>query len=113
MRPIRSGKQIKAGLDRIRLFRAWTFGIWVAFFPLFFLFEIFQIPGWLIITIVLLWFCSWFLTALISFFSRCPACHNFFFMKRTLLFGNVFARKCVNCGISLNYRNDTGKNQMT
>jgi len=99
-------KQIKAGLRRIRVLRTWTWGIWFAFFPLFFLSEIFQTPGWLIIPIGLLWLCSWFVMALISTFSRCPACHHLFFIKGRFLAvtGNPFARKCLNCGIPLNYR---------
>jgi len=104
MTSTRSDKQIKAGLHRIKVLRAWTWGVWLAFLPLFFLYGIFQIPGWLTIPIGLLWLCSWFVMALISLFSRCPACHNFFFLKGNLLFGNVFTRKCLNCGIPLNYR---------
>ena len=46
---------------------------------------------------------------LIGAFSRCPACHNLFFIKgRFLAVGNSFARKCMNCGIPLNYSEEKG-----
>jgi len=103
MTSTRSDNQIKAGLYRIRVLRAWAWGIWFGFFPSFFLLEFIQPPEWLLMTIGLFWFCSWFVMALISAFSRCPACHHLFFIKRKLPVGNPFARKCLNCGIPLNY----------
>jgi hypothetical protein len=97
--------EVRAGLRRIRSRRSWMSFVLFAALPI--VVTCVTIKDWvgfkwgpifdygLLATV----FGLWLATALRSTLSQCPNCAKPFFRRG--LYGNGWARRCLNCGISL------------
>ncbi len=99
MENIQEQQRINAGLKRLRFLRRSLGVIVITFVPVVYLLLIMDVPERIIMTIGITMVCLGVVIELVIGFSRCPACKNFFHVRG--MSGNIFARKCMNCGIPL------------
>jgi hypothetical protein len=99
MMDIQDQERITASLKRIRTFRKSLGVIVLGFIPLVYLLYLMELPEWLFFSIGIAWVCLGVIIELIVGFSRCPACRGYFHVRG--MAGNIFARKCMNCGVPL------------
>ncbi len=92
-------QRIHAGLRRIRLLRTGLGVIAMAFVPLVYLLYVLELPIKIFMSIGAGWVCLGVIIELIIGFSRCPSCRGYYHVRG--MSGNIFARKCMNCGIPL------------
>ncbi|RQW77957.1 MAG: hypothetical protein EHM51_00870 [Geobacter sp.] len=91
--------QVEAVLGRIRSLHLVLAAVLVCYVPAVFILYLMQLPELLIIAASSLLIILGLIIALIIGFARCPACNNYFHVRGAS--GNVFVRKCMNCGITL------------
>lgn len=92
-------KRIEDGLRRIRYTRISLGVVVITFVPVVYLLFLLQLPERVIITTGTAWVCLGVILELFMGFSRCPACRGFFHVRG--MSGNIFTRKCMNCGVPL------------
>jgi hypothetical protein len=93
-------ERIEAALRRIRCLRRWLAVVLLTYLPMGGLFYALRIPAAFFLTACAVWVCVGIMIALRIGFSICPVCRQYFHVRG--MAGNTFAKKCVNCGISLN-----------
>ncbi|KAF0219529.1 MAG: hypothetical protein FD174_1989 [Geobacteraceae bacterium] len=92
-------ERINAGLKRIRTFRKSLGVIVLGFIPVVYLLYLLELDEWLFMSLGVAWVCLGVVIELVIGFSRCPACRGYFHVRG--MTGNIFARKCMNCGVPL------------
>lgn len=91
--------RITAGLRRIRTLRKTLLVVVITFAPVVYLMSLREIPLQIVMTVGIVWICAGVVIELMIGFARCPACRGYFHVKK--MNGNIFTRKCMNCGIPL------------
>jgi hypothetical protein len=95
---VTSSTEVLIGLQRIRVRRRLMWGVWLGFLPILILLSFSDVsrlaeiiaPAWMALIVV---------TSALVLFSKCPRCDSLF--HTTVLWRNVWAKKCIHCGLPL------------
>ena len=92
-------QKIAAGLKRIRFLRKFLLVIVILFAPLVYFMAMKELPLRFIMTVGISWISVGVIVELLIGFARCPACRGYFHVRG--MSGNIFTKKCMNCGVVL------------
>ncbi len=97
--------RIAPGLKRIRFLRKFLLVIVILFVPLVYFMAMKELPLRLVMGVGIAWICVGVIVELLIGFARCPACRGYFHVRG--MSGNIFTKKCMNCGVALNQEKRT------